>query len=45
MSKRMVVLRHESLTDHDLLPSDLVEQLIVVFKHLAARTEELDAVC
>ena len=45
VGKRMVILRHKSLTDHNLLPGDLVEQLVIFFKHLAARAEQLDAVC
>ena len=40
----VIVLWHQSLTNHYLLPSNFVEQFIVFFKHLARAFEQLNAV-
>ena len=41
----VVVLGHQPLTHHDLLPGYFVEQFVALFKHLAGAFEQVYAVC
>ena len=45
MRQGVIVLWHQSLTNHYLLPGNFVEQFIVFFKHLTRAFEQLNAVC